>query len=76
MFLLSGVFYLPATMPPSILAIIEWNPILHCVEMVRSSYYVKYLSVADPYYPISFATITFAIALFLERINRDKLMHT
>jgi capsular polysaccharide transport system permease protein len=71
---LSGVIYVPAQMPPDILNIIWWNPFLHCVEGIRSTSYLDYLSVYDPTYLFSLSTIVMLIALTVERLFRQDII--
>ena len=73
LFITSGAFLMPALLPPEAIAVIEWNPILHCVEWVRDSFYLDYIPVLDKAYPFEFAGITFAIALTLERVFRLRI---
>lgn len=40
--LMSGVFFMPAEMPPGFQAVLWWNPFLHCVEWFRTSTYLDY----------------------------------
>ncbi|PID36128.1 MAG: ABC transporter [Rhodobacterales bacterium] len=71
LFFLSGVFYIPSSLPPEAVAIIKWNPILHIVEWVREGFYVNYDSqILDKTYPLSIAAVLVMIGLFWERISR------
>jgi capsular polysaccharide transport system permease protein len=70
----SGLFYVPAVMPPIILDIIIWNPVLHCIEWIRGATYIHYLSVLDRGYIITFATVALALSLTVERLFRNKLI--
>ncbi len=71
LFFLSGVFYIPSNLPPEAVAIIQWNPILHIVEWVRTGYYANYESqILDHSYLLSFAALLILIGLFWERITR------
>ncbi|MDR6757551.1 capsular polysaccharide transport system permease protein [Mycoplana sp. BE70] len=72
--LASGVVFVPATLPPSVLAIISWNPFLHCVEWFRSATYLDYNSVLDKSYLLSASTVLLVIGLTLERVYRNKLL--
>jgi capsular polysaccharide transport system permease protein len=38
----SGVFYVPSHLPPNIVAWLEWNPLLHCIEWMRNGFYPNY----------------------------------
>jgi capsular polysaccharide transport system permease protein len=72
----SGVLLVPSQMPPNIIAIMTWNPILHCIEGVRTSSYIDYLSLYDPIYLLTFSTVTLILAMALERIFRKRLLNT
>ena len=71
---LSGVIYVPSSMPPEVQAIIVWNPFLHCIEGLRSSSYLDYLSLYDPYYLLSFSTIVLITSLAVERLFRKEII--
>lgn len=71
LFFLSGVFYIPSSLPPEAVAIIRWNPLLHVVEWVRTGYYANYDSqILDKVYLLSFAAVFVMMGLFWERITR------
>ncbi|MEN8742259.1 MAG: ABC transporter permease [Phaeobacter gallaeciensis] len=71
LFFLSGVFYIPSSLPPEAVSVIQWNPILHIVEWVRTGYYANYDSqVLDKVYVLSFAATLVVAGLFWERITR------
>lgn len=71
---LSGVIYVPSTMPPEVQAIIVWNPFLHCIEGLRSASYLDYLSLYNPAYLLSFSTIVLLISLAMERLFRKEII--
>lgn len=71
LFFLSGVFYIPSSLPPEAVAVIQWNPVLHIVEWVRTGYYANYDSqVLSKPYVLSFAALLILVGLFWERISR------
>lgn len=70
----SGVLYMPSSMPPEVQAVISWNPFLHCVEALRSTSYLDYLSLYDPIYLHSFATIVLIFSLAVERLFRKEII--
>jgi capsular polysaccharide transport system permease protein len=70
----SGVFFVPAQMPPEIQQVIVWNPFLHCVEALRSHSYLDYMSVYAPYYLLCFATVVLLFSLALERLFRKEII--
>ncbi len=71
---LSGVLYVPASMPPDIIAIISWNPFLHCIEGLRSASYLDYISLYQPVYLNSVSTIVLIFSLGLERLFRKQII--
>lgn len=42
LFLMSGVFFVPSTMPTAVTDILVWNPILHGIDWMRYGYYEGY----------------------------------
>lgn len=71
LFFLSGVFYIPSNLPPEAVNVLQWNPILHLVELNRTGYYPNYDStILDISYPFGLAAILIATGLFFERITR------
>jgi capsular polysaccharide transport system permease protein len=72
----SGVVYVPAQMPPDFLAVIIWNPFLHCVEALRSSSYLDYTSVYSPHYLLGFTVTVFIISLSIERLFRSEIIRS
>lgn len=73
---LSGVFYVPRSMPPFIQSILSWNPVMHCVEWLRSGSYLDYNPLLDKSYVIWFGSCTLVIGLALERLFRNKLVRS
>ena len=73
LFFLSGVFYIPSSLPPEAIAVLRWNPIIHLVEWTREGYYPNYQSdILNIAYPLSLAAILVAVGLFWERISRKQ----
>ncbi|MDF1633612.1 ABC transporter permease [Mycoplana sp. MJR14] len=70
----SGVLFVPSTLPPSLLAIVWWNPFLHCVEWFRSATYLDYVTVLSKTYLLSAATCFLVTGLALERIYRNRII--
>ena len=74
LFITSGIFFVPATLSPSILAVVWWNPLLHCVEWVRTGAYVTYDPLLDHAYPLTLSFVLLIAGLLLERIYRFRLL--
>lgn len=71
LFFLSGVFYIPSSLPPEAIAVVSWNPILHIVEWVRTGYYANYDSqVLNKPYLLSVVAMLVMIGLLWERFSR------
>jgi capsular polysaccharide transport system permease protein len=73
---ISGVLYVPSSMPPEVQAIIWWNPFLHCIEALRSSSYLDYLSLYSPTYLISVTTVLLLVSLMVERLFRKEIIRS
>lgn len=73
LFFISGIFFIPSLLPERALDFLKWNPILHLIEWVRTSYYPNYDSrVLDKVYVLSIAFILIALGLLGERYFRNK----
>lgn len=73
-FLLSGIFYVPKQMPVNAQAVLEWNPVLHCVEWLRTASYLSYDPLLDRGYVMWFAATAFTLGFALERAYRYRLL--
>ena len=74
LFITSGIFFVPATLPPAVADIVWWNPILHIVEWMREGIYLDYLSVLDRSYPLLLSAGLVGAALLLERMFRLRVV--
>ncbi|MEM8650229.1 MAG: ABC transporter permease [Pseudomonadota bacterium] len=72
--IMSGIFYVPIELPPAAQSVLFWNPVIHCVEIVRSSSYLSYHTFAEFNYPIAFATICLTLCLAIERLFRNIIL--
>jgi len=68
--LVSGIFYVPVLMPPTMQAIIWWNPVLQCIELLRTGLYQTYEPMLSITYLLTFSMITLALALVIDRNYR------
>lgn len=75
MYLSAGVLFSPALVSPEIQEILWYNPLLHCVEWLRSAYFEGYSNdfLSKPYV-IFVSTILLFIGLSGERFIRGKIM--
>jgi capsular polysaccharide transport system permease protein len=71
LFFVSGIFYVPSYLPPSVMEWLSWNPVLHCVEWMRSAWYRDYDSaVLDRGYVLCWALLLVLAGLLGERLSR------
>jgi capsular polysaccharide transport system permease protein len=74
LFWLSGIFFTANEVPMQLLRVIEYNPILHCVEMVRdgwfSEYHSRHLSIT---YPLLWVVGLTFFGLVFERGTRTRI---
>lgn len=71
----SGVFILPSTLSQEMRDAMWFNPLVHCVEWIRASYYEGYGDdMLSPAYLIGVATCFLFLSLLGERFLRGKLL--
>lgn len=74
-YITSGIFVPMASMSPNVQAILSYNPLTHCVEWLRSAYYVGYGdNFISRQYVIWTATVMLFLGLAGERFLRGRLM--
>jgi capsular polysaccharide transport system permease protein len=74
LFWTSGVFYTIDDVPGAAREYLEYNPVLHAVELVRDGWFVDYASpVASPSYVCGFILLFLSVGLLLERVVRRKI---
>ncbi|WP_336171244.1 ABC transporter permease [Ensifer sp. MJa1] len=75
MYITSGVFILPSSMPAHIREIMWYNPLLHSIEWIRSAYYEGYGDdMLSKSYFIGMGTVFLLLGLLGERFLRGKLL--
>jgi capsular polysaccharide transport system permease protein len=74
--LLSGIFYVPGSLPPLIQDILWWNPIIHCVEWLRYATYLTYEPMLSQPYAIGFGIVSLVFGLAMEYFNRYRLLES
>jgi len=68
LYFISGVFFTADFLSPEVYKIIDFNPLLHLIEWLRSGFYPSFQSnLYDPQYAISVCVGVFAIGLYVER---------
>ena len=75
LFLLSGIFYLPILMPPRMQMVLEWNPILHCVELLRMGTYLTYDTFASAQFVLVVSGLSLLGSLIVERAYRHLVVN-
>ena len=71
MYLSSGIVFLPSQMPEQIQYYLSFNPLLHCVEWMRTAYYPDYpTQLLDRTYVLEFSLVSLTLGLILERLLR------
>jgi capsular polysaccharide transport system permease protein len=74
LYFLSGIFYLPDTLPPVVRDVLWWNPILHAISLFREGYYEVYDSIIlDENYLLAWAIASLLVAFSLQRAARRAL---
>lgn len=75
MYLTSGAIMPITRLPQSIQDILAYNPLLHCVDWLRSAYYEGYGSdLLDEVYLLQVATCVLLVALASERFLRGRII--
>jgi capsular polysaccharide transport system permease protein len=74
--LLSGIFYVPKTLPGFAQDVIWWNPLTHCIEWIRTGTYLTYSPMLDYRYAVTWGIMLLTAALWLERANRARIVES
>lgn len=76
LYLLSGVIFPVATLPPQVLPWLLWNPVLHAIEISRGHFFPQYhvLPQFSAAYVAGFALVVLALGLSLYRVRRHSLL--
>jgi capsular polysaccharide transport system permease protein len=70
-FFISGIFFLPETMPKELQGLLYYNPILHGVEWFRSAFFNNYESAfVDKSYLLAAGLVILTIGLSAQRTSR------
>jgi capsular polysaccharide transport system permease protein len=74
LFLISGVFFLPESMPTEVQAVLAWNPLVHVIAALRVGIYPVYHARHDALlYPTSLGLGLLLLGLLLLRRHRRRL---
>lgn len=75
LFILSGMFYLYESMPRQLQEILWYNPLLHCIGLVRSGFYGGYEALyVAPGYVLVLAGTSFLVGAYLLRRHTSVLL--
>ncbi len=75
LWLSAGVFFVPDALPGPVRELAGYQPVLQCVEWMRSAYYEGYGSIIlDRGYAVSFGLVTVFFGLLLERATRGYVL--
>lgn len=77
MFVVSGVFYTAQELPGFVLDVLEWNPLFHCIEGVRSGMFFGYHSpIFNPLLPLGFISLflTLSYSLWFVKMGKPGLI--
>ena len=76
-FWISGLFFTAHSLPSNVREYTLYNPVLHCVELVRAGFFPGYeATYADPGYVVAWIVGLFFVGLTLERRVRSKVQLT
>jgi capsular polysaccharide transport system permease protein len=71
LFFVSGAWFTANELPPQIREVLLYNPVLHCIELVRGGWFRSYdPRYADPLYPLTWVVALVGVGLTLERVAR------
>lgn len=69
--MVGGMLFVITMMPSVLWPYFTWNPVLHCMEMLRDGWFVTYTSpIADPFYVMEWILGFLLLGLSLERYQR------
>lgn len=75
MWILSGVYFVPSSLPAIVQYPLSFNPVIHGIEWMRSAYYEGYGgNFLDKNYLIGFGLVFLFLGLLLERLVRGRLL--
>jgi len=76
LFFTSGLFFTAEMLPPAVRDLLLYNPLLHLIEYLRSSFFYEFHSVYyDLGYAGAWALATFTLGIAAMTVNRDRLLN-
>ena len=77
LFWISGLFFTASMVPSSAREYLMWNPIIHCVELVRDGWFAQYhATAANPGYVMICIVVLMFVGLTMERAVRSEVQVT
>ncbi len=74
LFWISGLFFTLNSLPHAARSVLQWNPVVHCVELVRSGFFDSYSGrYTSPTYVVYWIVGFAFVGLTLERAVRHKI---
>ncbi|NEI71970.1 capsular biosynthesis protein [Rhizobium lusitanum] len=71
----SGVFFVASDLPPSISYILSFNPLLVCVDWLRTAFFESYSDkLVDKMFVVSFAAFALLFGLLTDRLLRRRML--
>jgi capsular polysaccharide transport system permease protein len=75
MFMISGIFFTATMIPQKYLYLFDWNPIFHCIELIRQAMFVSYTSPIGDWQYVAFCALAAnAAGLMLYQISRQRFI--
>ena len=75
LYISSGIFFVPSSLPATLRYYLSFNPLLHIVEWMRSAYYDGYgAELLDKRYAVGFAVVLLFLGLVIERVFRGRFL--
>ncbi|MGM4984634.1 capsular biosynthesis protein [Rhizobium sp. OK494] len=75
LYISSGTMFVASNLPDQIAVALSYNPVLQCVEWMRTAYYESYSDkLVDPMYVWGFGLVTLALGLTVERVFRRQML--
>ena len=75
LYISSGTMFVASNLPDQASYLLSFNPVLECVEWMRTAFYVSYSDkLVSEEYVLCFATVVLCLGLAIERLFRRKLL--
>lgn len=75
LYISSGTMFVASNLPDGISYILSFNPVLQCVEWMRTAFYASYSDkLINEEYVVSFSVVALCLGLAIERLLRRRLL--